>query len=264
MEITQNSDVTLAFLLVEERNGTDPISIESPNVTLSMGGAGFKESTNKAQEIGEGWYKITLTKAETSTLGPLIVRASGTGSMEWRDIHYVVAPVDNSNNGNGGNNGGVVVNPEGPEITLGDNVLKNGDFKADKANWTLYSADAGGAKWEVKDGVATLQFPSESDNMQFYQADVVLRKGKARLSFEARGNAGHTLEIFFHQHKKPYLSLGLADGVRLTKDWEGYTIDFEVPKNETDGRLRFWFVGHANAGDTFYLRNIRLNPVVKK
>ena len=198
------------------------------------------------------------------------MRASATDTVEWRDIHYVVpepvievpdielptievpTPI-------------VIVRPivEGSEPSekdprLGDNILKNGDFAKGKEGWRVYNeGQPGEATWSVKNGVATLTFPAVSDNMQLYQSDLVTTEGEYQLTFDAKGKDGHTLEVFYHQHERPYLSLGLATGVTLAEKWKTYVIPFTVPETETNGRLRFWFVGHANKGDQFELRSVR-------
>jgi hypothetical protein len=261
MNITQNSKPTLVFLLVDASDLQTPQPGKAPDVLISAAGKSFKKAKNQAAEIGDGWYQIDLDASETDSTGPLIVRAAAEGTVEWRDIHYVIVPQSVPQPPS---EPGEPTDPEKePEGGLGDTVLRNGDFVQGKSAWKLYNEGVEGeASWTVSEGVASLNFPAISDNMQFYQTDIAIRKGKAQLSFEARGNAGHTLEVFLHQHYRPYLSLGLAEGVRLTKDWQTYTMTFDVPSTDVNARLRFWFVGHANEGDTFELRNISLKPLL--
>ncbi len=276
MNIVQNSEQMIVFLLVDAADYQTPKEVDDATVLISRNGGTFKKPANSAEAIGGGWYKLVLAAEETAELGPLIVRASATDTVEWRDIHYVVpepvievpdielptievpTPI-------------VIVRPvvEGSEPSekdprLGDNILKNGDFAKGKEGWRVYNeGQPGEATWSVKNGVATLTFPTVSDNMQLYQPDLVTTEGEYQLTFDAKGKDGHTLEVFYHQHERPYLSLGLATGVTLAEKWKTYVIPFTVPETETNGRLRFWFVGHANKGDQFELRSVRLQQILQ-
>lgn len=98
MIITNGNTPTLVYLLVSATDAVTGVE-KATNLTvgISKNGRGFVPATNSVQEIGGGWYKVTLTASETSIDGPLIIRASGKDSdgdetFEWRDIHQVQSP----------------------------------------------------------------------------------------------------------------------------------------------------------------------------
>ncbi len=89
MLITNGTTPIIVFLLVD---ATDHVTAEtglSPAVQLSKAGGAFASVTNAITEIANGWYKVTLTATETNADGALILRATGTGADEWRDVHEV-------------------------------------------------------------------------------------------------------------------------------------------------------------------------------
>jgi len=92
MEITQHSEVAIAFLLVDEtaKNG---VAGAAPAVSVSMAGQPFVLLNDvEITETGGGWYMFVLPADYTATIGPLIIVASAEQSPhEWRDIHYVTA-----------------------------------------------------------------------------------------------------------------------------------------------------------------------------
>ena len=61
----------------------------------------------------------------------------------------------------------------------------------------------------------------------------------------------------------PILRSVWPEGVTLANKWNTFVIPFAVPKTETNGRLRFWFVGHANKGDKFEIRNVKLQQILQ-
>lgn len=90
--IVKGSTPVIVFLMVDSTDYTTAETSLSPVpvVQLSKNGGAFATSTNAATEIGNGWYKATLTATETGTAGPLIVRATATGCAEWRQIYHVL------------------------------------------------------------------------------------------------------------------------------------------------------------------------------
>ncbi len=62
-------------------------------VTISKAGAAFGAAAGAVAEISSGWYKISLTSADTDTEGDLAVHATdgGVNTIDWSD--EVAAPV---------------------------------------------------------------------------------------------------------------------------------------------------------------------------
>ena len=84
--IEQQTTPTLLFLLVASTDHITPLTGlgSTPVVTLSKNGGTFTAATNAVSEVGNGWYKIILTAAETYSAGvtgwDLALHATGTGA----------------------------------------------------------------------------------------------------------------------------------------------------------------------------------------
>jgi len=95
MIIQQSTAQTLSFLMVSTSDGRTPISGQASNiqVVLSKNGASFANASGTVYEVGNGWYRVTLTTTESNTVGQLIFRAydkKSTATMfDWADIHEV-------------------------------------------------------------------------------------------------------------------------------------------------------------------------------
>lgn len=152
-------------------------------------------------------------------------------------------------------------------VDEGTNLVRNGGFEAGDSDWRFYTN--GNANFTVTspayecNGTAALQFNSTGNNMQFYQTNIALEPNtRYRLSFAAYATDGHNLGVYLHKHSANYGSYGLdISEVDLTADWQTYSYEFTTsgfssPVN--DGRLRFWFVGEAAAGDRYLIDAIQL------
>jgi len=84
--IEQQTTPTLLFLLVASTDHFTPLTGlgSAPVVTLSKNGGTFTAATNAVSEVGNGWYKIILTAAETYSAGvtgwDLALHATGAGA----------------------------------------------------------------------------------------------------------------------------------------------------------------------------------------
>lgn len=93
MRIENGSTTTrIPFLLVDATDDETAETGIAPTVQISKNGGAFANVTNTVVEVGNGWYYVVLTTAETNTDGFLAVRAFGTGTNEWRDYHEVYTP----------------------------------------------------------------------------------------------------------------------------------------------------------------------------
>jgi hypothetical protein len=90
MQIATGTTPVIVFLMVSSADDKTAATGATPTVTLSKAGGAFAAATNAVSEIGSGFYKVTLSAAETGTLGALAVIATATGADVWRDIHQVV------------------------------------------------------------------------------------------------------------------------------------------------------------------------------
>lgn len=79
-EIAQNSSYNRAFLLVSNADHLTGLTGATPTVVISKAGAAFASPVGAVSEIGDGWYNLALTAADTNTIGDLVLHATATGS----------------------------------------------------------------------------------------------------------------------------------------------------------------------------------------
>ena len=89
----------IPFILLSTTDGS-PITGASPSVTISKDGATFTAATNNPAEIGNGYYYIDLTTAETTVTNNVIVRATATGAQPtavvWEPEQEIPTASDNA------------------------------------------------------------------------------------------------------------------------------------------------------------------------
>ena len=66
MTIKKGVERTVVFKMVDETDFATPETGLSVTCEISKDGGSFAGTTNSAAEIGNGWYKITLTATEMS------------------------------------------------------------------------------------------------------------------------------------------------------------------------------------------------------
>ena len=81
----------LVFLLVSSTDKATGVTGLTPTVTLSKSGGPFASCAGTVSEIANGWYKVAGNATDTNTLGPLILRATGTGADPVDMLFDVVA-----------------------------------------------------------------------------------------------------------------------------------------------------------------------------
>ena len=70
----------IPFILLSTSDGS-PITGATPSITISKDGGAFASATNTPAEIGNGYYYVDLTSAETTVTNNVIVRATATGAQ---------------------------------------------------------------------------------------------------------------------------------------------------------------------------------------
>ena len=89
----------IPFILLSTSDGS-PITGATPSVTISKDGAAFAAATNSPAEIGNGYYYVDLTTAETTVNNNVIVRATATGAQPtavvWEPEQAVPTASDNA------------------------------------------------------------------------------------------------------------------------------------------------------------------------
>ena len=112
---------------------------------------------------------------------------------------------------------------------------------------------------------ARLAFSTTGTNMQLYQSGVPLEPNTLyQLSFAAYSSTGHDIRVRLFKQVTPYTSYGLDYTANLGTNWAVFTTQFTTTgfaSNVTDGRLQFYLVPFAKAGDIYYIDNVRLEKV---
>lgn len=96
----QSQPAALTVYLVASATGTGATGLTFSSVTCDFRKAGAASFTSKAltalnfTEIGDGWYEIDFTAAETDTLGNMTIRVDGaTVDMTVTSAYVTTAPV---------------------------------------------------------------------------------------------------------------------------------------------------------------------------
>ena len=89
----------IPFILLSTSDGS-PVTGATPTVTISKDGAAFIAATNTPAEIGNGYYYVDLTTAETTVNNNVIVRATATGAQPtavvWEPEQTIPTAADNA------------------------------------------------------------------------------------------------------------------------------------------------------------------------
>ena len=89
----------IPFILLSTSDGS-PITGATPTVTISKDGGTFASATNNPAEIGNGYYYINLTDAETTVTYNVVIRATATGAQPtavvWEPEQAIPTAADNA------------------------------------------------------------------------------------------------------------------------------------------------------------------------
>ena len=276
MLIEKNGTSLVVFLLVDSTDGATPVVGIQPDVEISVNGSSFRTTTNSATEIGAGWYGVLLGANDTQTEGPVILRAFGDNTLEWRDILQVKETQTSATNGGtsgggdntgggtgggdntGGGTGGGDNTGGGGNVTA-TSIVKNSDFSEGTRDWLFYSN--GRAEWSVSNGVSTVSINRLGSNIQLYQKEIEVTTGNYNVTIEMRGPNGRKVQAFVHQHNLPRRNLGFAETFTLGNGWTTFSQTVRLQPNEKNARFRLWFAEHAKAGDVYNIRRIAVEPV---
>jgi len=79
--IKKGVERTLLFKMVDETDFATPETGLTVTATISKDGGSFTSTTNSASEIGNGWYKVTLTSTEMNA-DEIILKCTATGAAQ--------------------------------------------------------------------------------------------------------------------------------------------------------------------------------------
>jgi hypothetical protein len=78
--VKQSASKVVPFFMVDSSDHISPKTGLSPSVQISKAGGTFAAAGGTVAEIGNGWYRITLSTTDTNTLGSLAFYITATGA----------------------------------------------------------------------------------------------------------------------------------------------------------------------------------------
>ena len=114
----QSSTYNRTFIMVSSSDHISPLTGASPVVLLSKGGSAFAAAAGTVSEIGNGWYNVALTTADTNTVGELSYHCTATGGDDSDFADQVVAGLP------------VPTPPSLPQLTCGPVTFNYGTWVA--------------------------------------------------------------------------------------------------------------------------------------
>lgn len=149
------------------------------------------------------------------------------------------------------------------------NLIKNPGFESGTSPWIFFTNGTG--KFTTSppgyegNNNANIVIYTGGTNVQLYQKEISLEPHtRYRLIFAAKSSTGHDLSVSVFKHGSPFISYGLDQKVDLNKEWQEFSTEFITTGftgTVNDARLMFHLAPFAEAGDTYYIDNIRLEKV---
>ncbi len=149
-------------------------------------------------------------------------------------------------------------------------LIANGNFESALTGWGFYTNGTGtlASCTEAHEGTsaAKVSIVTAGSNMQLYHMGIALTASqKYRLSFAAKSKHGNDFSLSLMQDGEPYTNYGLSSRVvDVDTAWQVHTVEFEASgfsDSVTNGYLRIWFSGFAEAGDEYLIDNVTLTRV---
>ncbi len=154
--------------------------------------------------------------------------------------------------------------------SLGDNLLKNSDFRvagAGPAPKAWYMEQHGQCKASAclrrhnsKDAlrIDAAVIDETSWHLQFGQADLALKAGQYyTVSFHAAADSPRTITCGVSQAHEPWSNLGLSRQTQLKEGWQRFTYGFTAKAGDGNARISFTF---GDSKTPFHLADVELRP----
>ncbi|MFZ3169883.1 MAG: immunoglobulin domain-containing protein [Candidatus Methanoperedens sp.] len=165
--------------------------------------------------------------------------------------------------------GSVISSNAALTVTASVNLVKNPGFESGTASWLFFTNGIGTfsivSPGYAETKAAKIALVSTGTNMQLYQTGVTLNANtRYRLSFAAYSSSGHDMVVRLFKQVSPYTRYAPDFRPNLGTSWQTFTTEFNTTGfsgTVNDGRLMFYFVGFATAGDIYYIDDVRLEKV---
>ncbi|HYN44439.1 MAG TPA: carbohydrate binding domain-containing protein, partial [Candidatus Limnocylindrales bacterium] len=149
------------------------------------------------------------------------------------------------------------------------NIIKNPGFESGTTPWIFYTNGTG--KFTASppgyegNNAGNIVIYTGGTNVQLYQTKIPLEPHTSyRLRFVAKSTTGHDLNVNVLKHGSPFTSYGLDQRFDLNKDWQEFSTEFTTTGftgTVTDARLMFYIAPFGEAGDKYYIDDVRLEKI---
>jgi hypothetical protein len=148
----------------------------------------------------------------------------------------------------------------------GSNLVQNGDFTANKDDWTWELQGAGQANWAIENGEAHISISNGGSNdydVQLRQSPIPLVRGDNYIfEFDAYADATRTIEAKVGQDQSPFTNYSKSTYFNLRRVLSHFTWEFEMD-DPSDFNARVVF-NMGNSGSAVYLDNISLRQKLEQ
>jgi hypothetical protein len=262
------STISTAVYTITDPDTTSPV-ISSISSSPSSSGATITWATNEASD-SQIEYGISTSYGSSTALNTALLTSHSQSLTDLTPstlYHYRVKSKDSSGN--------LATGTDNTFTTLiytpSANLLTNPGFESGTSSWTFFTDGIGSFAtispgYELTKAAKVTVSTLGNGNVQLFQSGLALEPNtKYRLTFSAYSSTGHDVYLSLIKTVSPYTNYGLSLTPNLTTSWQTFTQDFTTSgfiNNITDGRLRFYFPGQAQAGDIYYLDDLKLEKVI--
>ncbi|CAG0957191.1 Serine-aspartate repeat-containing protein D [Methanosarcinales archaeon] len=259
-QFTTIPDTFQPWVISKTPGGTNVPVLSSINVT-------FSEEMNKSS-AESAFSTFPDTSGGTFNWSGNTMKYTPPTSLSYNMVYNVT--VGTGAKDVAGNNMAALVTWQFTTASMQPNLVSNGGFESGTTSWSFYTNGA----WTYSaappgyDGTGSalkIAFTTIGTNMQTYQTGRTLEPNtRYRLSFAGYSTVGHDVTVNLIKDVSPYTNYGLSKTFNLNNSWQSFTTEFTTSGftgTVKDGRIRFWFVGFAAKGETYYFDDIRLEKV---
>jgi hypothetical protein len=235
--IPQSTTIRVPFKAYSSTDGGTEATGITITITISKNGAAFgnpSAGATNATEISNGWYYVDLSTTDTGTLGPLIIRGTGTGIDDVGLARDVVKATT----------GGFTALPDVAAGASGGvplSVDSSGRVDVLKINGTSQTARDLGASVLLSSGTGTGQI-SLSSGAVALQADQAVNVTKVGGTSQTAKDLGASVT----QTGDAYARLGAPAGASVSADVAAVKSDTGSIKIQTD-KLTFTVANQIDA-----------------
>jgi hypothetical protein len=262
-----SSSISTAVYTITDPDTTSPVISAVSSSGLTSSNATITWTTDEASD-SQVEYGTTTSYGSSTPVNTSMVTSHSQLLVSLASstlYHYRVKSKDSSGN--------LATSPDNTFTTLAyvpsANLLTNPGFESGTSSW-LFFTNGTGSYTAVSPGfsgnnAAKIILSTLGTNMQLYKTGFTLEPNTSyRFSISAYSSTGHDAAINIFKNVSPYTNYGLSFTPDLTTSWQTFTKDFTTSGfsgNASDTRFSLTFNGPAQAGDIYYLDDLKLEKV---